>query len=88
MSDDADFLDGILDSALDGIMAFRAVRDGGGAIRDFEWVRVNPAAEALIGRSEAELVGNRMLQTVPGAESERLCALYASVLETGRPLEH
>ncbi|MEX2642231.1 MAG: PAS-domain containing protein, partial [Acetobacterales bacterium] len=66
----------------------RAVRDERGAVRDFEWVLVNRAAEALIGRDGAELLGRRMQETVPGAETDRLCALYAAVVESGRPLEH
>jgi len=66
----------------DGFMMFRSVREGQ-RIVDFEWVYVNPAAERLVGRKDAELVGKRLLQEMPGNREEGLFDAYVSVVESG-----
>jgi PAS domain-containing protein len=44
-------LSSVLSGSLDGIMAFRSVRDEAGEIFDFEWLLSNPKACKLVGRS-------------------------------------
>ena len=43
-------LSGVLNSSLDGIMAFEALRDTQGTIVDFIWLLSNPRAGELVGR--------------------------------------
>ncbi|MGC9503060.1 PAS domain S-box protein [Baaleninema sp.] len=80
-------LAGILNSSLDGIMAFRSLRDEEGAIFDFEWRSCNPAAARLVGRSGEDLLGCRLLEELPGNRDEGLFDAYVRVVETGKPSE-
>lgn len=68
----------------DGFMMFRSVRRGA-AIEDFTWVYTNPAAERMLGRADAELVGRRLFEEMPGNRAEGLFDAYVSVVETGEP---
>lgn len=67
----------------DGFMIFASIRDQHGAIEDFRWLYVNPAGEALVGRSHADLVGKRMLVEMPGNRDEGLFDAYCQVVESG-----
>ena len=71
----------------DGFMLFRSVRDGEGAIADFSWVYANPAAERIVGRPAAALLGRRLLEEMPGNRADGLFDAYARVVETGEPWE-
>ncbi|MFN3167448.1 MAG: PAS domain S-box protein, partial [Phycisphaeraceae bacterium] len=79
----AELLTGVLDSSLDGIMAFRAVRDGQHAIRDFEFTVVNRRAQQIVGHSAEQLIGRGMLDIFPGNKADGLFDAYARVVETG-----
>ncbi|MBE7380913.1 MAG: diguanylate cyclase [Leptolyngbya sp. SIO1E4] len=81
-------LSSILDSSLDGIMAFRSVRDEVGTIVDFEWLLSNPTACELVGRSAQHLIGHHLLQELPGNRVEGLFDLYVQVVESGEPMQH
>ena len=80
-------LGSVLDSSLDGIVAFRALRNSQGNIVDFEWLLVNPAAEKIIGRTATELMGQDLLEALPGNRQVGLFDLYVQVVETGVALE-
>lgn len=80
-------LSGILDSSLDGIMAFQSVRDDQGQIIDFEWTLSNPKACEMVGRSQEDLVGQRLLVELPGNREEGLFDLYVQVVESGQPAQ-
>ncbi len=81
-------LSGVLNSSLDGIMAFKSVRDETGKIIDFEWLLSNPSACEIVGRSESELLGKRLLEKLPGNKEAGLFDRYIQVVETGEPQEH
>lgn len=81
----AALLAGVLDGSLAGIMAFVAVRNSAGTIIDFEWLVTNRAAEAIIGRRHADLLGRRLLEETPGAAEAGLFARYVQVVETREP---
>ena len=83
----ARLLQGMLDSAFIGLMAFRSVRDPEGRIIDFEWVLVNAAAEAMIGRPALTLIGQRLLEEMPGNRIDGLFDAYVGVVESGEPWE-
>jgi diguanylate cyclase (GGDEF)-like protein/PAS domain S-box-containing protein len=80
-------LSGILDSSLDGIMAFRSVRDDQGQIIDFEWTLSNPKACEIVGHTQGDLIGQRMLTKLPGNREEGLFDLYVQVVESGQPAQ-
>ena len=79
-------LSGVLESSLDGVMAFAAVRDESGAIADFRWLLTNAAAERLVQKNHGELLGHLMLDVLPGNKVDGLFDAYTEVVETGRPL--
>ena len=81
-------LSGVLNSSLDGIMAFKSIRDETGKIIDFEWLLSNPSACEIVGRTETELLGKRLLEELPGNKKEGLFDRYVEVVETGEPQEH
>jgi PAS domain S-box-containing protein len=80
-------LSSVLDSSLDGIMAFRSVRDLQGTIVDFEWLLSNPTACDMVGRTEADLIGKRLLEEMPGNREEGLFEGYVHTVETGEPYQ-
>ncbi len=80
-------LSGVLNSSLDGIMAFKAIREKTGQIIDFEWLLSNPAACEIVGFSESELLGKRLLEKLPGNKEAGLFDRYIQVVETGEPQE-
>jgi diguanylate cyclase (GGDEF)-like protein/PAS domain S-box-containing protein len=80
-------LSSVLDSSLDGIMAFRSVRDEQGTIVDFEWLLSNPTACDLVGRTEVDLLGKRLLEEMPGNREEGLFDGYVNTVETGVPYQ-
>ncbi|MBS0016024.1 MAG: PAS domain S-box protein [Arthrospira sp. SH-MAG29] len=77
-------LSGILNSSLDGIMAFRSVRDDQGQIIDFEWLLVNPSAGKMVGKSADDLIGQRLLEQLPGHQESGLFEQYVEVVESGQ----
>jgi PAS domain S-box-containing protein len=66
----------------DGFMIFESERDQTGKIADFRWVYANPAVERIIGRSEKDLLGKRLLEELPGNVNE-LFNEYVKVVEGG-----
>ncbi len=68
----------------DGFMIFQSVRDSRGEITDFTWLYCNPAAERIVGRSSAELIGRQLLTEMPGNRSEGLFDGYVEVVTTGQ----
>jgi PAS domain S-box-containing protein len=72
--------------SLDGFTLLQAVRGREGQIVDFTWQYINPAAEHILGQARAETEGQRLLQLLPGSQSNsELFARYVQVVETGQP---
>jgi diguanylate cyclase (GGDEF)-like protein/PAS domain S-box-containing protein len=80
-------LSGILNSSLDGIMAFRSLRNDQGQIVDFEWILSNPTACQIVNQSPHELIGRRLLDVLPGNRTDGLFDLYVQVVETGEAIQ-
>ena len=78
-------LAGVLLGSLDGIAALEAVRDDDGAIVDFEFLIVNPAAAAIYGRRAEDLIGRRYLPVFPSARDSGFFERFVRVVETGEP---
>jgi signal transduction histidine kinase len=69
----------------DGFLALTGVRGSSGALVDFTWLYINPAAEALLGRSLAELRGRSLLAELPDFRVPALLERCMRVVETGEP---
>ena len=81
-------LSGVLDSTNEGIMAFRSMRDSDGTIQDFTMVLANPAAERMVGRTTAEMLGQPLLKLFPGNREAGLFDRYVVFVESGQPNEN
>ncbi len=84
--EDAERLRSILDTMLDAHALLLPERDPSGTIVDFRFGDVNDAACEYLRRSRGQLVGTLLTQLMPGNRSHGLVAMYASTMETGRPL--
>ncbi|GGH26099.1 PAS domain-containing protein [Sphingobacterium alkalisoli] len=74
-----DLLQATLDSSLDMIQVFKALRDEQGKIIDFIWILVNQAAEKIYGG----IMGERLLQRNPGVLHTGIFQHFVDVVESG-----
>lgn len=77
----------ILNSSLDGVVAYSAVRNSEGNIVDFQWLLINPAAEKFYGLLLNEIVGKNLLAELSQVRKNGLFDLYVSVVETGETVD-
>ena len=77
----------ILNSSLDGVVAYSAVRNSEGNIVDFQWLLINPAAEKFYGLLLNEIVGKNLLVELSQFRNNGLFDLYVSVVETGETVD-
>lgn len=75
----------VLDNSLDGIMAFRSIRDKEKLIVDFEWILANMVSLKSSGLTEKNVIGKHLLDLMPGNKTEGLFDIYKEVVETGVP---
>ncbi|MEO5978498.1 MAG: ATP-binding protein [Chryseolinea sp.] len=75
----------VLDNSLDGIMAFRVVRNVHEQIVDFEWILANAISSVSTGHYERNLIGKRLLDVLPGSKGDGLFDMYREVVESGTP---
>lgn len=77
----------ILNSSLDGMVAYSAIRNSEGNIVDFQWLLINPAAEKFSGMPFNEIVGKNLLAEISQVRKNGLFDLYVSVVETGESVD-
>ncbi len=77
------FLQSIMDSSLDVIQVFDAVRDESGNIVDFTWKGINRRGIEQLG----EVVGKSVLAQNPGVVSSGVFERMVQVVESGSPYE-
>lgn len=70
-----------IDSSLDMMQVFEAVRDEQGAVVDFTWVLNNDAAERVYG----DVIGQRLCELNPGVVKAGIFDAFRQVLATGMP---
>ena len=81
-------LTGVLDSSLDGVAAFEAIRNRQGKIIDFRWLIANPVAAMTVGGTSKSLQGKRLFDDgTPGHLFDGLFELFVQVVETCTVLE-
>ena len=76
-----ELLQATLDSSLDMVQVFEAVRDEQGAIVDFTWTLSNEAAK----KSSGQVICQRLLTHSPGVVEDGVVDIYRRVVETGQP---
>ena len=74
-------LAGVLNSSLDGVAAFEAIRDRWGAIIDFRWLVVNPVAAMTVGETGDSLKGQLLLDTLQNNLFDGLFDSFVQVVE-------
>jgi two-component system, cell cycle response regulator len=76
-------LAGVLNSSLDGVAAFEAVRDRWGKIIDFRWLVANPMATMTVGETRESLEGKLLFEKLDltGHLFEGLFELFVQVVE-------
>ncbi|WP_062542004.1 chemotaxis protein CheB [Rufibacter tibetensis] len=77
---------GVLNSSLDNIMAFKAVRNNEKEIVDFKWSLLNKETEQLIGKSQDQLLHQSILPDMGFVKKSGLFKKFVQVVETGQPL--
>ncbi|RYC71610.1 PAS domain-containing protein [Spirosoma sordidisoli] len=77
-------LDGILNASLNGIITYESVRDQTGQIIDFKFIRLNKAAKRMLGLTDA-VIGEPMLDQLPGVKEGGLFDIFVQVVDTGEP---
>jgi len=77
----------VIETASEGIMAFRALRNEGGDVCDFIVVLANKTASEILSHSQGDLVGKCLLGLLRGNQADRLFDRYVRVVETKNP-EH
>lgn len=81
-------LTGVLDSSLDGVAAFEAIRDRRGQIIDFRWLIANPVAAMTVGGTIESLKGKRLfVEGTTGQLFDGLFESFVQVVETCTVLE-
>jgi len=76
-----DLLQATMDTSMDMIQVFEAVRDERGEIVDFRWVLNNHTSESRYG----EVRGQSLLERNPGVVKEGIFDAFKHVTETGEP---
>ncbi|WP_210489332.1 chemotaxis protein CheB [Rufibacter aurantiacus] len=77
---------GVLNSSLSSIMAFNAVRNQAQVIVDFKWTLLNKKAEQLLGKPQAELLGQSIMPEMAFLKKTGLLKKLEQLVETGQPL--
>ena len=72
-------LSGVLNTSLDGVAAFEAIRDRHGEITDFKWLIVNPVAAMTVGGTIDTLMGQRLFD--PDAPRHLFDGLFESFVQ-------
>ncbi|CAO4137706.1 PAS domain-containing sensor histidine kinase [Methylorubrum aminovorans] len=76
-----DLLKATMDSSMDMIQVFKAVRDASGEIVDFQWLLNNHTSASRYG----EVSGQSLLERNPGVVQEGIFDTFKRVIETGQP---
>ena len=76
----------LFESLTTGFALHEIIRDAAGTPCDYRFLSVNPAFEALVGRTAEELVGRTVLEALPGTEPAWI-ERYGRVVTTREPAE-
>ncbi|MDX5418905.1 MAG: PAS domain-containing protein [Hymenobacteraceae bacterium] len=79
-------VNGVLNSSLNSIMAFRTVRDENNQIKDFNWTLLNKKTEEMLGESSANLINSSVLSSLPILRKSGLFKKFVAVVESDKAL--
>ncbi len=80
-------LAGVLDSASEGIIAYRAIRGEEGQIEDFLIVSANASSARILGRTVESMIGRQLLELFPGLREAGVFDAFSRTVEARRPFE-
>lgn len=80
-------LAGVLDSASEGIIAYRAIRGDDGQIDDFLIVSANASSARILGRTVESMIGRALLELSPGLREAGVFDAFRQTVEARRPFE-
>ena len=80
-------LEAMLNTSIDGLLVFDAVRDARGKLVDLRYSLLNPAAEILLERPAADLIGRGLLTTKPPMLTDDLFQKFTRIIEEDVPLD-
>lgn len=75
-----------LDTMLDAVALYTAIRDAEGNIVDFFIHHANPAIEDVTGQQAEHLIGRQLLHLFPALRGSPMFLSYVNVVHTGEPL--
>jgi PAS domain S-box-containing protein len=78
-------LSAIINSSLNAIQVFKAVRTTQGEIMDFEWVLVNKTAEVFLNYTQEQLRLAKLVEMFPRVVTDGHFTIFKNVVESGRP---
>ena len=82
---DEELLRVTMGAVLDPLVLVTSVRDAAGSVVDFVYTEVNDAACEYLTMSREQLMGSRMLDTLPGIDTSGLLAIYARAVDQEEP---
>jgi PAS domain S-box-containing protein len=74
-------LKAVLDASINGIQAFKIIRNEENQIQDFEWILTNQVTDSLFQRND--LVGQRLTEQYPGTKKTNIFKRLKQVAESG-----
>lgn len=77
----------ILNTSLDGILAYQTVRDTGGKISELRCQMANPRAAEILGSPQAELLQQSLQHQLQGLQPDGLWQELLEVVTSGQPLD-
>ncbi|WP_254070917.1 chemotaxis protein CheB [Pedobacter sp. L105] len=80
-------ISGVFNASLNGVLAFRSIRNKQHFITDFECISFNQAACQILKRDEQELLHSRILEKLPELTEGNLMEKYNNVVEKGSQLQ-
>jgi PAS domain S-box-containing protein len=83
LSESREVLNTILESSLDGVIAYEAIRDENRVLRDLRFTLINRTAERLLRQDASTLLGKRLLEKFPNAASDGLFQNFSDIVEKG-----
>lgn len=80
-------ISGVFNASLNGVLAFRAVRNKQHLITDFECISFNNASLNILKRTQESLSGAKIQENLPELAGGNLIEKYIGVVEKGIPLQ-
>jgi PAS domain S-box-containing protein len=74
-------LSAILNTSIDGVIVYEAIRDETGSLKDLRFSMINPAAEKMMRLSASGLIGKKVLEKFPSVATDGLFEKFRKIIE-------